>query len=82
MKFSFKNPFCKWDQISRNLGTWSYLHIYYKSLMRNFIFCAVWMYKRGMPHRMDFFTSTKILLFSFKNANLKMKMGINPQRRI
>ena len=29
-----------------------------------------------MPHRVDFFTSYKILLFSFQNANWKMKVDI------
>ena len=29
-----------------------------------------------MRQRVDFFTSYKILLFSFKNANVKMKVGI------
>ena len=30
-----------------------------------------------MPHRVDFFTSYTILLYSFKNANVTMKFGIN-----
>ena len=29
-----------------------------------------------MPHRLDFFTSYKILFFLLKNANMKMKVGI------
>ena len=29
-----------------------------------------------MPHRLNFFTSYKTLFFSFKNANVKMKVGI------
>ena len=29
-----------------------------------------------MPHRVDCFISYEILLFSFKNANVKMKVGV------
>ena len=29
-----------------------------------------------MPHRVDFFKPHEILFFSFKNANVKMKVGI------
>ena len=29
-----------------------------------------------MPHRVQFFTSDEIFLFSFKNANVKLKVGI------
>ena len=29
-----------------------------------------------MPHRVKFFTSYKTSFFSFKNANVKMKVGI------
>ena len=39
MKFSIKDFFCKCDQIRRKLGIGSYL--LKKSLMENFIFCAV-----------------------------------------
>ena len=39
MKFSIKNFFSKCEQIRRNLRIWS--HLWKKSLMENFIFCAV-----------------------------------------
>ena len=39
MKFSIKDFFSKCDQIRRKLRIWSYL--LNKSLMENFIFCAV-----------------------------------------
>ena len=39
MKFSIKDFFSKCDQIRRNLRIWS--HLRKKSLMENFIFCAV-----------------------------------------
>ena len=39
MKFSFKNFFGKCDQICSFLRTWS--HLLKKSLMENFIFCAM-----------------------------------------
>ena len=52
MKFSIKDFFSKRDQIRRKLRIWS--HLLKKSLMENFIFCAVWgnrsslaYYKKG-----------------------------------
>ena len=39
MKSSIKDFFSKWDQISTKLRIWS--HLLKKSLMENFIFCAV-----------------------------------------
>ena len=39
MKFSINDFFSKCDQIPRKLGIWS--HLLNKSLMENFIFCAV-----------------------------------------
>ena len=39
MKFSIKDFFSKYDQIRRKLRVWS--HLQKKSLMENFIFCAV-----------------------------------------
>ena len=40
MKFSIKDLFTKCDQIGRTLQIWS--HLLKKSLMENFIFCAVY----------------------------------------
>ena len=40
MKFSIKDFFGKCDQIHKKLRIWS--HLLKKSLMENFIFCAVW----------------------------------------
>ena len=39
MKFSIKDFFSKYDQICNFLRIWS--HLMKKSLMENFIFCAV-----------------------------------------
>ena len=39
MKFAIKDFFSKFDQIRRNLRIWS--HLLKKSLMENYIFCAV-----------------------------------------
>ena len=39
MKFSIKNFFSKWDQIRSFRWIWS--HLLNKSVMENFIFCAV-----------------------------------------
>ena len=41
MKFSIKDFFSKWDQIRSKLRIWS--HLLQKSLMENFIFCAVFI---------------------------------------
>ena len=40
MKFSIKDLFTKCDQIGRKLQIWS--HLLKKSLIENFIFCAVY----------------------------------------
>ena len=42
MKFFIKEFFSKCDQIRRNLRIWS--HLLKKSLMENFIFCAVYIF--------------------------------------
>ena len=42
MKFSIKNFFGKYDQIRSFLRIWS--HLLKRSLIENFIFCAVWDY--------------------------------------
>ena len=47
MKFSIKEFFSKYDQIRRKLRIWS--HLLRKSLMENFIFCAV-----GTVYRFQF----------------------------
>ena len=44
MKFPIKKFFSKCDQIRRNL--WNWLHLLKKSLMENFIFCAVYKIKQ------------------------------------
>ena len=43
MKFSIKDFFSKCEQIRRKLRIWS--HLLKKSLMENFIFCAVLEFK-------------------------------------
>ena len=40
VKFSIKDVFSKYDQIRRKLRIWS--HLVKKSLLENFIFCALW----------------------------------------
>ena len=47
MKLSIKDFFCKYDQIRGFLRIWS--HLVKKSLMQNFIFCAVlFLYLAGL----------------------------------
>ena len=43
MKFSIRDSFSKCDQIRRKLRIWS--HLLKKSLMENFVFCAVFVTK-------------------------------------
>ena len=50
MKFSTKDFFSKCDQIRSTLHTWS--HLLKKSLMENFIFCAV-LYETLMRQSYD-----------------------------
>ena len=44
-KFSIKKFFCKCDQVRRKLRIWS--HLLKKSLMENFIFCAVYLHSNN-----------------------------------
>ena len=44
-EFSIKNFFCKCDQVRRKLRIWS--HLLKKSLMENFIFCAVYLHSNN-----------------------------------
>ena len=46
MKFSIKDYFSKCDQIRRKLWIWS--HLLKKSLMENFIFCAVVVFQASV----------------------------------
>ena len=41
MKFSIKDSFSKCDEVGRKLRIWS--HLLKKSLIENFIFCAVFL---------------------------------------
>ena len=51
MKFSIKDFFIKYDQIRRKLRIWS--HLLKKSLMENFIFCAVVSLVFNSIHRLS-----------------------------
>ena len=52
MKFSIKDFFSKCDKIRKKLGIW--LHILKKSLIENFIFCAViLMVFKVKSHRLE-----------------------------
>ena len=62
MKFSVKNFFSKCDQIRKKLRIWS--HLLKKSLMENFIFCAVTSMKRLIMLQ-------KMTGYSFVNKFLK-----------
>ena len=59
MKFSIKDFFGKCDQIRRKL--WISSHLLKKSLMENFIFCAV----KSHIHQSSFFLELKIELKAY-----------------
>ena len=58
MKFSMKNFFSKCEQIRRNLRIWS--HLLKKSLMENFIFCAVQDNGQYLQSNQNYFSITLI----------------------
>ena len=62
MKLSVKDFFSKCDQIRRKMWIWS--HLLKKSLMENFIFCAVTVMAKGqsstlgqLMNRLEYFMS-------------------------
>ena len=57
MKFSIQDFFIKSDQIRGKLRTWS--HLLKKSLMENFIFCAV-LEPQGWFHELSLFHKIRI----------------------
>ena len=71
MKFSIKNFFSKCDQIRRKLRIWS--HLLKKSLMENFIFCAVYLFTLLHVKKKHYLycKSTRIQKCSWKNMKLK-----------
>ena len=60
MKFSIKNFFSKCDHIRRKLQTWS--NLLKKSLMENFIFCAVLLLYLGQGVLLEHFGRGKFHL--------------------
>ena len=72
MKFYIKNFFSKCDQTRRKLRIWSYL--LKKSLMKNFIFCAVTIIFLFMPKNVPSITSyflhdCFIFFFNYKKVS-------------
>ena len=51
IKFSMKDFFSKCDQIRRKLRIWS--HLLKKSLMENFIFCAVQVLQKNLNQQLS-----------------------------
>ena len=64
MKFSIKDFSSKCDQIRRFLWIWS--HLLEKSLMENFIFCAVLIKLKKYQEREDEFKSQSLITESPK----------------
>ena len=67
MKFFIKDFFSQCDQIRRKLGIWS--HLLKKSLMENFIFCAVIF---SIRRRSELFYK-KIILKNFEKYKDKLQ---------
>ena len=76
MKFSIKDFFSKCDQICGNLGIWS--HLLKKSLMENFIFCAVKFFPYVLIQyqlRKSIFNASTL---SFENISKQQQCDISP----
>ena len=71
MKFSIKDFFNKCDQIHSFLRIW--LHLMKKSLMENFIFCAVYMWTK-QKQALDVFHKKGILKKAILNTSDKIQM--------
>ena len=74
MKFSTKDFFSKCDQIRRNLRIWS--HLLKKSLMENFIFCAV--YEQYLTPLKKYLRMSNVTgNLSLYDVNILLKKNIN-----
>ena len=67
MKFSIKDFFIKCKQISSFLRIW--LHLLKKSLVENFIFCAVWV--TMIPNNLGFHQDYQLVVFQANYLNCK-----------
>ena len=80
MKFSIKDIFSKCDQIRRKLQIWS--RLLKKSLMENFIFCAVtgWIKEQALPIKANKMQTNNIteMKFFFGIATLLSFLVTNP----
>ena len=70
-----KDFFSKCDQIHRNLRIW--LHLLKKSLMENFIFCAVTLWSARCYKAMIKKLSFEKILFKISTTPFKQKASIN-----
>ena len=74
VKFSIKDFFSKCDQIRRKLRIWSYF--LKKSLLENFIFCAVWLFTIISSEFNYFFTRTfQLILIGARESLFKTSAG-------
>ena len=74
MKFSIKDFFSKCDQIRKNLQIWS--HLLKKSLMENFIFCAV--YEQYLTPLNKYLRMSNVTgNLSLYDVNILLKKNIN-----
>ena len=78
MKFSFKDFFSKCDQIHKKLRIWS--HLQNKSLMENFIFCAVWSKKNSSVRKLWVVWLEIYQRDVFENENVKQNLWKMPRK--
>ena len=78
MKFSFKDFFSKCDQIHKKLRIWS--HLQNKSLMENFIFCAVWSKKNSSVRKLWVVWLEIYQRDVFENENVKQNPWKMPRK--
>ena len=85
MKFSIKDFFSKCDQIRRNLWIWS--HLLKKSILENFIFCAVFIGEIATDRDYSgllivflgvFFGPQKFIIIHLIDYLLRRLVGISP----
>ena len=83
MKFSIKDFFRKCDYIHRKLRTWS--HVLKKSLMENFIFCAVTRSSLALPNILKLNTLRLFKKHMFKwcqKSSCSRKLCRTPQKKV
>ena len=75
MKFSIKDFFSKCDRIRRKLRIWSH-HLVKKSLMENFIFCAVYVLSVRFFGKVSRIFAVDFFLYKYSYLSYQLRKGI------